>query len=138
MHPDHVAIGTPELGVEIDHRLYVVGAGRKIGESFERRAKVTGVDHRRLPRGQTLHVSAKERNTGPANLETGLTVIGPGNHHKDTPGDRLRDHAGGNGNLETERRVDRLRIQRLHRSTGQGDHCPNQAKTDSRHRGLHS
>src|SRR5262245_14351345 len=93
VHPDGVAVGTRELGIDVDEALHVVVAGRQVLEARHGRAQVAGVDDACLTGRQLLHIATEERRAGPANLQPRLAIVGPRNHDVNAAGDRLGANA---------------------------------------------
>ena len=61
-----------ELGVDDDHRLNEVVAGRDVGDAVDRRSEIVCVDRHDGLGLQALDVAAEERHARPPNLQTRL------------------------------------------------------------------
>ena len=75
MHPDDVAIGAVELGIDIDESLHIIVAGRDPGKAGYRRAKIGGVNDGGLARDQPIDVAPEERCSRAPDLEARLRII---------------------------------------------------------------
>jgi hypothetical protein len=109
VHPHGVAVGSLELGVDVDECLHEVIAWGQILQAGDGRAQVGGIDDRRLPRCQLLHVPPEEWGAGAANLQAGLALVGARHHEVDPPGNRLALHGCRHGDFDPHATVGRLR-----------------------------
>lgn len=102
MHPDGVAVGALELGVDVDEALHEIVAGRQIVQMFDRRAEISLIDDRRLSWRELLDVPAEEWNARAADLQPRLAIPRAGNHHKYAASDRAGMGRGGERDLEAQ------------------------------------
>jgi len=94
---DHVAVGAFEGGIDVQHRLHPVLAGRDLARALERPAARLGVDHRRLSRLPAVHVDPEQRLRAQAapDLEARLALVGLGDDQQHAPVERaLRERSG--------------------------------------------
>ena len=116
--PDGVSVRTLEAGINVEQRLDVIVAGRKLAHRFERIAQRKSVQRGCAPRRQALHVNGDHLcpRPPPANLQSRLRIIGPGDDHKQPSGNRWllrlrqRDFEGGAGSGGGDREMTKQRM----------------------------
>src|SRR4029077_750624 len=103
VHPDRVAVSAMYLGVDVDHGLRVVVAGRKVGERH-RIANRAVVDDSRLRGTQLVEIDAEDRWTlrRDEHARLGLRVLRE--DEDETPGERCGVRGRGKAHLEARRR----------------------------------
>ncbi len=105
MHPQHVAVRPPELGVRVHEPLDVVVPGGDIAQADDRRAEIRFVDDGRLARPQLLDIPAEERDAGAADLLARLAIARSGNHHVHASGDGTLVRGRGKRDFHAKRRL---------------------------------
>ena len=100
MHPQHVAVGALELGVDVHERLHPVVARRKVRHVGDRRAEIVAVDRRRRAGRKLLDVAPEERRADAADLQPRLARAVVREDHVDATGQLLAAHRRRHADLE--------------------------------------
>ncbi len=101
MHPDNVAVGTLEFGINVDEALHPILARRNIGEADDGRTEIGRIDDRALPRAEFLNIAAEERNANAADFEARFALVVARDHHVHAARDRSGVDCGGVGDFKT-------------------------------------